>query len=155
MIDVKWKIKYYLQFSIINNNVYISIETNEIVLRKQRSAYLLNTDTQVYVKSITFCDMRTLYLNNNKQSVYDNYLNDPIVKKNKMKKIASAILSSLKDKPKLKLLVVMILVPGVLNCLQYWFTDNFIKDHDIEANEEKEAALNKGNSFEEGDKLIV
>lgn len=41
--------------------------------------------------------------------------------------IGSAILKPFKDTPKLKLLVVMIFVPIIMNSIQFWVQDNFLK----------------------------
>mmetsp|Transcript_61637 Transcript_61637/g.133466 ORF Transcript_61637/g.133466 Transcript_61637/m.133466 type:complete len:228 (-) Transcript_61637:349-1032(-) len=40
---------------------------------------------------------------------------------------AAFVLSPFKNDPKLKLVVVMILTPCVMNALQFWLTDNFIQ----------------------------
>ena len=34
------------------------------------------------------------------------------------------------DNPKLELIFVMIVVPSLISCFQYWVTDNFLKESD-------------------------
>ncbi|CBZ49630.1 klla0c10076p, related [Neospora caninum Liverpool] len=41
--------------------------------------------------------------------------------------IAAALLNSLDDQPRVKLVVVMVLTPLTMNTIQYWITDNIIK----------------------------
>ena len=45
-------------------------------------------------------------------------------------KFGAEILSKFKDNPKLELIFVMIVVPFCISCLQYWITDNFLKESD-------------------------
>ena len=40
------------------------------------------------------------------------------------------ILDRFKSNPKLELLFVMIVVPSLTSCFQYWVTDNFLKESD-------------------------
>ena len=45
-------------------------------------------------------------------------------------KLGGDILEKFKDNPKLELIFVMIVVPGLTSCFQYWITDNFLKESD-------------------------
>lgn len=40
------------------------------------------------------------------------------------------LLSDLQSYPRLQLIVVMIIIPFVLNCFQFWVVDNFLKESD-------------------------
>ena len=64
-----------------------------------------------------------------------------------LKELSLWILKPVQNDPRLKLLVVMIGLPAILNSLQYWFTDSFIQKKE---NEEKEASTNN----DEKDRLI-
>merc|ERR1719265_1521869 len=44
--------------------------------------------------------------------------------------LSAFILSPFEDSPDVKLVVVMIFTPAVMNALQLWITDNFLKKHD-------------------------
>ena len=45
-------------------------------------------------------------------------------------KFGGDILMIFKDNPKLELIFVMIIVPSIIACFQYWITDNFLKESD-------------------------
>ena len=45
-------------------------------------------------------------------------------------KFGADILDKFKDNPKLELIFVMIVVPCLTSCFQYWITDNFLKESD-------------------------
>ncbi len=45
-------------------------------------------------------------------------------------KTGGDILEKFKDNPKLELIFVMIVVPCITACFQYWITDNFLKESD-------------------------
>jgi hypothetical protein len=45
-------------------------------------------------------------------------------------KFGADILSKFNDNPKLELIFVMIVVPSLTSCIQYWITDNFLKESD-------------------------
>ena len=45
-------------------------------------------------------------------------------------KFGTDILDRFKSNPKLELLFVMIVVPSLTSCFQYWVTDNFLKESD-------------------------
>ncbi len=45
-------------------------------------------------------------------------------------KFGGDILEYFKDNPKLELIFVMIVVPSLISCFQYWVTDNFLKESD-------------------------
>ena len=45
-------------------------------------------------------------------------------------KFGADILDHFKDNPKLELIFVMIVVPSIISCFQYWVTDNFLKESD-------------------------
>ena len=45
-------------------------------------------------------------------------------------KLGADILEKFKDNPKLELIFVMIVVPSLTSCFQYWITDNFLKESD-------------------------
>jgi hypothetical protein len=45
-------------------------------------------------------------------------------------KFGADILEKFKDNPKLELIFVMIVVPCLTSCFQYWVTDNFLKESD-------------------------
>ena len=45
-------------------------------------------------------------------------------------KMGGNILEYFKDNPKLELIFVMIVVPSIISCFQYWVTDNFLKESD-------------------------
>jgi len=46
-------------------------------------------------------------------------------------KFGGDILSKFNDNPKMELIIfVMIVVPSCISCLQYWITDNFLKESD-------------------------
>ena len=45
-------------------------------------------------------------------------------------KLGGDILEKFKDNPKLELIFVMIVVPSLTSCFQYWITDNFLKESD-------------------------
>ena len=45
-------------------------------------------------------------------------------------KFGTDILERFKSNPKLELLFVMIVVPSLTSCFQYWVTDNFLKESD-------------------------
>ena len=45
-------------------------------------------------------------------------------------KTGADILERFKDNPKLELIFVMIVVPSLISCFQYWVTDNFLKESD-------------------------
>eukprot|EP00746_Dinoflagellata_sp_MGD_P040469 gnl/MRDRNA2_/MRDRNA2_19781_c0_seq1.p1 gnl/MRDRNA2_/MRDRNA2_19781_c0~~gnl/MRDRNA2_/MRDRNA2_19781_c0_seq1.p1 ORF type:complete len:172 (+),score=24.77 gnl/MRDRNA2_/MRDRNA2_19781_c0_seq1:215-730(+) len=49
--------------------------------------------------------------------------------------LSAWILSPLEDAPKAKLVVVMIITPGMMNALQLWITDNFLRKDEGEARE--------------------
>jgi hypothetical protein len=44
--------------------------------------------------------------------------------------IGMSILKSIAIYPKLELIFVMIIVPFIMNCLQFWMVDNFLKESD-------------------------
>ena len=45
-------------------------------------------------------------------------------------KFGTDILDHFKNNPKLELIFVMIVVPSMTSCFQYWVTDNFLKESD-------------------------
>ena len=45
-------------------------------------------------------------------------------------KFGTDILERFKNNPKLELIFVMIVVPSMTSCFQYWVTDNFLKESD-------------------------
>ena len=45
-------------------------------------------------------------------------------------KFGADILANFNDNPKLELIFVMIVVPSLISCFQYWITDNFLKESD-------------------------
>ena len=45
-------------------------------------------------------------------------------------KFGGDILQHFKDNPKLELIFVMIVIPSLIACFQYWVTDNFLKESD-------------------------
>ena len=45
-------------------------------------------------------------------------------------KFGADILERFKNNPKLELIFVMIVVPSMTSCFQYWVTDNFLKESD-------------------------
>ena len=56
-------------------------------------------------------------------------------------KLGGDILLFFKDNPKLELIFVMIVVPSIIACFQYWVTDNFLKESD----ESRIERLSRGN----------
>jgi hypothetical protein len=51
---------------------------------------------------------------------------------NILNKIGEYILSAIADHPKIELVLVMIVTPGIMNVFQFWVQDNFLKEDIIE-----------------------
>eukprot|EP00927_Polykrikos_kofoidii_P007372 TRINITY_DN13017_c1_g3_i2.p1 TRINITY_DN13017_c1_g3~~TRINITY_DN13017_c1_g3_i2.p1 ORF type:complete len:254 (-),score=33.66 TRINITY_DN13017_c1_g3_i2:759-1463(-) len=59
-----------------------------------------------------------------------------------MQAVAATILSPVKDLPNVKLIVVMILTPGIMNAVQFWLVDNiFVHTKDVGIAEARGAEL--------------
>ncbi len=48
-----------------------------------------------------------------------------------LEEIADFIFYPVLDKPELKLVIIMILIPIVMNGLMFWIQDNFLKKNEI------------------------
>lgn len=64
--------------------------------------------------------------------------------------IGSAVLYPFKDNGKLKLVVVMVIFPVVMNSIAFWVTDNFLK-HKKEVYPQLELPQNNQLKYEKGD----
>ncbi len=53
-----------------------------------------------------------------------------IVFTDKLEDFGTFLLEDIAHYPKVELIVVMVIVPFVLNCFQFWIVDNFLKESD-------------------------